>query len=56
MKELYLNAEMDVVKFAACDVITTSGGQGGNDNPGTSSDWVTRDNEGAPDYDAFTNQ
>ena len=25
MKELYLNAEMDVVKFDAEDVITTSG-------------------------------
>lgn len=29
MKELYLNAEMDVVKFVAEDVIATSGGGAG---------------------------
>lgn len=47
MKELYLNAEMDVVKFTANDVITTSGT--------TTAEWVPRENEGAPDYDAFLN-
>ena len=47
MKELYLNAEMDVVEFTTNDVITTSGG----DN--TTAEWVPRENEGAPDYDAF---
>lgn len=45
MKELYLNAEMDVVKFTACDVITTSGT--------TTGGWVGGENEGDPDYDAF---
>jgi hypothetical protein len=54
MKELYLNAEMDVVKFAASDVITTSGGNGGN--AGGESTWIPRENEGAPDYDAFAGQ
>jgi hypothetical protein len=45
MKELHLNAEMDVVKFSAEDVITTSGG--------TTSSWVPIENMGEPDYDAF---
>lgn len=49
MKELYLNAEMDVVEFTANDVITTSG----ESNPSTTAEWVPRENEGAPDYDAF---
>ena len=44
MKELYLDAEMEVVKFTACDVITTSGGDSG---------WVGGPNEGDPDYDAW---
>jgi hypothetical protein len=55
MKELYLNAEMDVVKFAASDVITTSVTTGGGAAP-TESEWVPRVNEGAPDFDAFGNQ
>ena len=46
MKELYLNAEMDVVEFTTNDVITTSG-------ESTTAEWVPRENEGAPDYDAF---
>lgn len=46
MKELYLNAEMDVVKFTANDVIATSG-------VSTTGEWVPRENEGAPDYTAF---
>ncbi len=49
MKELYLNAEMDVVKFVANDVITTSG-------ENVTTEWVPRENEGAPDYGAFDNQ
>lgn len=48
MKELYLNAEMDVVNFTANDVITTSG----NDES-TTGEWVPRVNEGAPDYNAW---
>ena len=52
MKELYLNAEMDVVEFTANDVITTSGGTD-ESNPSTTAEWVPRENEGAPDYDAF---
>ena len=47
MKELYLNAEMDVVKFVANDVISTSSSES------TTAEWVPRENEGAPDYDAF---
>lgn len=54
MKELYLNAEMDVVKFAACDVITTSGATNATEGPTT--EWIPRDNEGAPDFDAFAGQ
>ena len=50
MKELYLNAEMDVVEFTANDVITTSGNPA---EPSTTGEWVTRENEGAPDYGAF---
>lgn len=48
MKELYLNAEIDVVEFAAVDVITTSGD--------TTTEWVPRENEGAWDYGALDNQ
>lgn len=33
MKELYLDAEMDVVKFTAYDVITTSGGLDEDEGP-----------------------
>lgn len=47
MKELYLNAEIDVVEFAAVDVITTSG---------TTDDWVPRENEGAWDEGALDDQ
>lgn len=50
MKELYLNAEIDVVEFAAVDVITTSG------TTDTTDDWVPRENEGAWDYGALDNQ
>jgi hypothetical protein len=55
MKELYLNAEMDVVKFAASDVITTSATTGG-DAGNTETTWVPRVNEGAPDFNAFDGQ
>ena len=46
MKELNLNAEMDVVEFTTNDVITTSG-------ESTTAGWVPREPEGAPDYAAF---
>ncbi len=46
MKELYLNAEMDVVNFAATDVITTSATE-------ATTEWQPRENEGAPDYSAW---
>lgn len=52
MKELYLNAEMDVVEFTANDVITTSN-PGGESGASTTAEWVPKDNEGAPDWDAF---
>ena len=37
MKELYLNPEMDVVKFSVDDIITTSGvgGDAGDEMPTT---------------------
>ena len=44
MKELYLNAEMDVVKFAIEDVIATSGA--GSQEPEITA--VTGENEGEP--------
>lgn len=44
MKELYLNAEMDIVKFAAEDVITTS------NQDATTTTWSKRPNETEPDY------
>lgn len=44
MKELYLNAEMDVVKFTARDVISTSTTSGEETTV-----WVPRENEGPPD-------
>ena len=46
MKELYLNAEIDVVEFAAVDVITTSG----------TTEWVPRENVGAWDEGALDDQ
>lgn len=35
MKELYLNAEMDVVEFSVEDIITTSPGGGSNTTAST---------------------
>lgn len=52
MKELYLNAEMDVVEFTANDVITTSATDASQESS-TTAEWVPRENEGAPDWDAF---
>lgn len=46
MKELYLNAEMDIVKFAAEDVIATSG----EDETTT---WSKRPNQTEPDWGAW---
>lgn len=46
MKERYQEARMDVVDFQVMDVITTSGAW-------TTQEWVPRENEGMPDYDAF---
>ena len=46
MKELYLNAEMDIVKFAAEDVIATS--QGTTESEATT--WSKRPNETEPDW------
>ncbi len=48
MKELYLNAEMDIVKFAAEDVIATSG-----ETESTTSSWSKRPNQTEPDYGAW---
>ncbi len=42
MKELYLNAEMDVVKFDAADVIATSAEE--------ATTWSKRPNETEPDW------
>ena len=41
MKELYMSAEMEVVKFSVEDVITTS------------NDFVPVENMGEPDYDVW---
>lgn len=41
MKEIYVEPELTVITFAACDVITTS-------NVETTSEWEIRENEGAP--------
>ena len=46
MKERYEESRMDVVDFQVMDVIATSGAT-------TTQEWVPRENEGAPDYDAF---
>lgn len=43
MKELYLDAEMEVVTFTACDVIATS----------TAAPVTTTDSMGPPDEDAW---
>ena len=45
MKELYLNAEMDIVKFAAEDVIATSAGEATE-----ATTWSKRPNETEPDW------
>jgi hypothetical protein len=44
MKELYLNAEMDIVKFAAEDVIATSAAEE------EATTWSKRPNETEPDW------
>ena len=46
MKERYEEARMDEVNFQPTDVIATSGVT-------TTQEWVPRENEGMPDYDAF---
>ena len=51
MKELYLNAEMDVVEFTVSDVITTSSEE--------TTTWTQNPNcpnEGPPDWGAFDGQ
>ena len=48
MKEQYQNAEMDMVKFEAADVIATSDDNGGY-NP-TTTTWSKRPNETEPDW------
>ena len=48
MKEIYQNAEMDMVKFEAADVIATSDDNGGY-NP-TTTTWSKRPNETEPDW------
>ena len=48
MKEVYQNAEMDMVKFEAADVIATSDEYGGY-NP-TTATWSKRPNETEPDW------
>ena len=49
MKELYLNAEMDIVKFSAEDVIATSAGAETPAEPEATT-WSKRPNETEPDY------
>ena len=46
MKEIYQNAEMDMVKFEAADVIATSD----PDHPGPTTTWSKRPNETEPDW------
>lgn len=48
MKELYLNAEMDIVKFAAEDVIATS-----SQPESSTPSWSIHPNETEPDYGAW---
>lgn len=52
MKELYLDAEMELVTFSASDIITTSGGSGGSAEE-TTPEWEISENEGPPDYAAW---
>ena len=51
MNERYEEARMDVVAFQVMDVITTS--DRNDANVQLTSEWVPRENEGAPDYNAF---
>ena len=46
MKEIYQNAEMDMVKFEAADVIATSD----PDYPDPTTTWSKRPNETEPDW------
>lgn len=48
MKELYLDAEMELVTFSASDIITTSGAV-----EETTPEWEISENEGPPDYSAW---
>ena len=48
--ELYLNAEMDIVKFAAEDVIATSQNGGAGEEEETTTTWSKRPNETEPDW------
>lgn len=51
MNERYEEARMNVVAFQVMDVIATSGAL---EYPSPSTDeWIPRENEGAPDYNAF---
>lgn len=47
MKELYMNAEMEVVNFSIEDVITTSG------EAEETTAWVPYEDMGEPDYGAW---
>ena len=49
MKEVYQNAEMDMVKFEAADVIATSDPNFGPD-PFATTTWSKRPNETEPDW------
>lgn len=48
MKERYQEAQMEAVYFEVLDLIATSGG-----SLATTAEWVPRDCESSPDYDAF---
>lgn len=50
MKELYQNAEMDVVVFEAEDIVTTSNSLLESMFPGMYTTWSKRPNETEPDY------
>ena len=48
MKQCYQEAQMEIVYFEVFDLIATSAG-----SVETTAEWVPRDCESAPDYDAF---
>lgn len=49
MKELYMDAELEIVNFSATDVITTSG----EDEATETTAWVPYENMGEPDWNAW---